>query len=1430
MVGFGSSLRMARRSGWEQAYLDYETLKLMLSQIEAVYEEEGLKFYNQQNLDKKEERGAEFSDGSGLLTTKEKSLGANRSHDYRHDLFLENDSNAAYGSLDYDDYDLDDFCEEDESEAEGLQHSYFYDGRPLQQRKATDKRFPLPYNLTNSSPPLLLGREGDSKNLSVSRCFGCCLQPRKKDTKAKTLLKKRTLRPTQISDIYYSDADNRSPSARNEQMESQSFFLTRDEEDAAISIPSTDAAGRTIERGPSLLYPPAVKGFFVNESTMLLNSPQFQLPRDDQDVSAPLTNSNGTSFPENSPYFDLNSFVNKSETPYNSFKSPSQDVLKRRYEPEKRKTSRRKQRKTRKNRAPRHIRTAHAKASAIMERFLGLLRAETEKVLLFAHSRLGELADTVGTLRFPSLDEEYGSINGTTMINDQTNEKDRRKKNGSYYPFADGGIHPSGSSSSDEGGIAWSEDNGSEDDKESLPTSRLATNHRMKSPTKQHQSQYSEDLEDPYARSNAGSNRIDANNRFYRKRDPLDGVRRQLAHFAELRKCRSVFRRNDQILGEDMLFLSAVEEAEGYTLVGVELMHVLKYIDVNLLAVRKICRKHDRLLMQRMVGFYYKKIQSRDGFPYDRHWHSDDAKTLGGLVARVSGEVYEVHPALIGQMHHFKLVGVYDTKIQNLAKSRSVDVVSSCLALALSEFEVARSRASALNKLNSKSVTKTNNGTGTGGAIENIGVINEQNSEANGSEGPPSTASIVLLTRLRFTVVSIFALREAARYKTDTFMAYLSRSMLTFTGSQVIGEGLDGCSRATLNFLMAYNPDAVLLFDASMLFDGIKGDQWTRLPMDEVMISTLAVATTSRNLPNSNMSIKEELVANAVSVVPESKSVMLKRLIRGQFPRRLTGRRILAADDVPKMALVLNRMSCFLYMMNYYVYHATTLLLVESEGYPAGFSGMIIGVPNMSAIIITFVHCYAETQEVDILPYRYSVSTMRSLFLFSALMAATGNAVHAVSIIRNSVPLAILGRFIFGFSSVELLNRHLIAACMPSHFVTESARLMLFRVCGAAWGLLMGSAVVAIPKCAKMLNEKTLQAASWIMTFFWIVQFIRILSHFRPRSQIKRSNSENDVGVDANERPIDESESSSSEIHTPSTVLYRKSTGLGSDSNQSNGMDDDINQSKASTFGSELDLNDSLRGHNAFAKKNNAKRRAHISQVKFLSRMYKFLLFHLAVPTTLVTIAFTTYATEILFTAAPIVTEEYFGWSSAHASTYLGCVTCLALPIHFLCELVVRRYEDRIVIKRSFAFIVLSTFFMLNWRSLYLLAHQVKEIFTDVIDRRTSSYDWWVGKAQFCVGIVGLFAGLVALEGASLSLLSKVSPANNYSKSVALNVGTIVSLLGFVSRLFADINILVIDMSQKLINADMINSLLIPILLCSLVGYFVIAKYFFFLV
>lgn len=58
------------------------------------------------------------------------------------------------------------------------------------------------------------------------------------------------------------------------------------------------------------------------------------------------------------------------------------------------------------SKVPKHLREAHAKARSITERFLGLLKAEVDKISLFAHTRFGELTDTIGSLRFPS-DQDY---------------------------------------------------------------------------------------------------------------------------------------------------------------------------------------------------------------------------------------------------------------------------------------------------------------------------------------------------------------------------------------------------------------------------------------------------------------------------------------------------------------------------------------------------------------------------------------------------------------------------------------------------------------------------------------------------------------------------------------------------------------------------------------------------------------------------------------------------------------------------------------------------------------------------------------------------------------------------------------------------------------------------------------------------------------
>ena len=557
---------------------------------------------------------------------------------------------------------------------------------------------------------------------------------------------------------------------------------------------------------------------------------------------------------------------------------------------------------------------AHSKARAITERFLGLLRAEVEKVTLFTQARLGELADTAGSLRFNSFEESNEFVEFPARRN-------ARPPSPYEHPLSDGGIHPSDSSSSGDAGggqgiFPWSDS--STDDEGSRASNRPNIPNSFSAGGTSVQTEQRANLTMMEGSPDAMQISLRRSNRSSEK---VDAMRRQIEHFEELRRERPIFQRNDQIVGEDLLLVSAVDEADAYSAVGVELMHILKYICVNVIAVRKICRKHDRLLMNRMLGgFYHRKVTST----------AQEEKTLGGLIARVAGDLYEVHQT---PFNTGKLVGVYDLKIQQLANSRTVKVVSSCLALALSEYEVSRSRADALATLNSASKIKplpkrteasiafgwVSN---TRDSVETKAPGDQPNIDSDNDDGvgPPSTASSLSLTRLRFTVLSIAALREAARIKLSPFTTYQSRTLLSFTGQSVVGEGLDGCSRETLDFFVSYSPDAALLLDSSALFEGLRRGRWRQLSIGTVMRSALAVAMTSfaDSSATSARSFYEEesVILNSLSILPKPEATVLASLLEGHAQKLVIAMSISRFTDIPPAMLRANRLSYFLYTVS----------------------------------------------------------------------------------------------------------------------------------------------------------------------------------------------------------------------------------------------------------------------------------------------------------------------------------------------------------------------------------------------------------------------------------------------------------------------------------------------------------------------------------
>lgn len=397
-----------------------------------------------------------------------------------------------------------------------------------------------------------------------------------------------------------------------------------------------------------------------------------------------------------------------------------------------------------------------------LHRFRGLLRAEIEKVVLFANARLGELSDTIGSLHYSSYEDD---------------QEEMRKK---YPSLIDGGMHQLSSSDSDGADSCQSTVSLYSGDQENNPDNLSSSHRRLKS-------------------------------------DTSYDTKKQIMLRDRLRISKPMFQKAD-FLGEDFSLLSAVDEVDAYTAVGVELMHLLKYVSVNIISVRKICRKHDRLLSNRMLGGYYQA--------------TDTNKSHGNQKQPHFFHLNEARPHRFGGY----IVGLYDIKIQNLANSTTMQTVSSSLALALADFEASQSRSALLlgfgsSKTKEKSAergsktmqselpSKRHQSTRSrlkqavsyqiSGQCFRGGDDSTVASQEGQEDENASISSNHSLTRLRFVVTSIFGLREAARLKQIPFDYYSSRLFSISIGPNVAGDGLNGCSRETLDFLCSYQPDAV---------------------------------------------------------------------------------------------------------------------------------------------------------------------------------------------------------------------------------------------------------------------------------------------------------------------------------------------------------------------------------------------------------------------------------------------------------------------------------------------------------------------------------------------------------------------------------------------------------------------------------------------
>ena len=189
--------------------------------------------------------------------------------------------------------------------------------------------------------------------------------------------------------------------------------------------------------------------------------------------------------------------------------------------------------------------------------------------------------------------------------------------------------------------------------------------------------------------------------------------------------------------------------------------------------------------------------------------------------------------------------------------------------------------------------------------------------------------------------------------------------------------------------------------------------------------------------------------------------------------------------------LVLNLISCFLFMMNNYVIEPSSAYYANALGSSDALAGIMMGMAPWCAL----------TSAVG-----YSVWTNRSYkhpILFSGTLMVIGNTLYGAAYSYQSMPLCLVGRAISGFGAPRIINRRYVADATPFSLRTmSSAAFAMTTALGAASGPGFAILLDMVPEFdfyLPMLGVQTFNGMTgpgFVMALLWFLFTITILVSF----------------------------------------------------------------------------------------------------------------------------------------------------------------------------------------------------------------------------------------------------------------------------------------------------------------------------------------------
>jgi len=505
-------------------------------------------------------------------------------------------------------------------------------------------------------------------------------------------------------------------------------------------------------------------------------------------------------------------------------------------------------------------------------------------------------------------------------------------------------------------------------------------------------------------------------------------------------------------------------------------------------------------------------------------------------------------------------------------------------------------------------------------------------------------------------------------------------------------------------------------------------------------------------------------------------------------------------DPANVWPLVLNLLSCYLFMMNTYIIEPSSAYYANALGSSDAMSGIMMGMAPWFALLSAV---------------GYSVWTNTSYkqpILFAGTLMVIGNTLYGAAYSYQSMTMCLVGRAISGFGAPRIINRRYVADATPFKLRTmSSAAFALTTALGAASGPGFAILLDMVPVFQFPLPILGLQTFNgmtgpgFVMALLWFLFTIAIAVSFREpnrsgldelkeREAAAKAEALLGDGEKGNElAPDDETDYDNSRKALRSAEVFADEADYRSADGQISAYTEDEDDassvgSRSVASGVSLDKKDiGVSKHSPlYCIRNMTRATALCMGLIFMKRI----------------------ALESIVGSTSIITKNRYAWSIRNVGTLHLVNGLIVIPVSIFAGWLSQYREDR----------YLAMWFM----GITALGLLVMVDPTDLVDLESSeTYNnelrFSVGPVQYIIGSLVAFSGVEACESFVASLMSKCVPS-------ALAVGTfnsglLATLVGTGGRAVGDLFITAMGLISI---RNLLNLLIVPGLVLMLFSMFLL--------